>query len=65
MRVALLGPLSVTTDEGREVEIGGARLRTLLARLALDAPRLVSTTELIDGLWEVPPGDARPTRCSR
>jgi predicted ATPase/DNA-binding SARP family transcriptional activator len=50
--------LSVTTDEGREVEIGGARLRTLLARLALDAPRLVSTTELIDGLWEVPPGDA-------
>lgn len=58
MRVALLGPLSVTTDEGREVEIGGARLRTLLARLALDAPRLVTTTELIDGLWEVPPGDA-------
>ena len=58
MRVALLGPLSVTTDEGREVEIGGARLRTLLARLALDTPRLVTTTELIDGLWEVPPGDA-------
>ncbi|HJP75962.1 MAG TPA: BTAD domain-containing putative transcriptional regulator [Pseudonocardiaceae bacterium] len=58
MRVALLGPLSVTTDEGREVEIGGARLRTLLARLALDAPRLVSTTELIEGLWDVPPGDA-------
>ena len=58
MRVALLGPLSVTTDEGREVEIGGARLRTLLARLALDAPRLVTTGELIEGLWEVPPGDA-------
>jgi predicted ATPase/DNA-binding SARP family transcriptional activator len=50
--------LSVTTDEGREVEIGGARLRTLLARLALDAPRLVGTTELIEGLWDVPPGDA-------
>jgi predicted ATPase/DNA-binding SARP family transcriptional activator len=50
--------LSVTTDDGREVEIGGARLRALLARLALDAPRLVSTTELIDDLWEVPPGDA-------
>ena len=58
MRVALLGPLSVTTDEGREVEIGGTRLRTLLARLALESPRLVSTTELIGGLWEVPPGDA-------
>ena len=58
MRIALLGPLSVTTDPGREVEIGGARLRALLIRLALDAPRLVSTTELIDGLWEIPPGDA-------
>ncbi|HEV3358520.1 MAG TPA: BTAD domain-containing putative transcriptional regulator [Pseudonocardiaceae bacterium] len=58
MRVALLGPLSVTTDDGREVEIGGARLRTLMARLALDAPSLVTTTELIDALWEVPPGDA-------
>jgi predicted ATPase/DNA-binding SARP family transcriptional activator len=58
VRIALLGPLSVATDDGRVVGIGGARLRMLLARLALDAPRLVTTGELIGALWEQPPGDA-------
>ena len=40
MRVGILGPLEVTGNGG-PVEIGGARLRTLLIRLALDAGRLV------------------------
>ncbi|GAA4551352.1 BTAD domain-containing putative transcriptional regulator [Amycolatopsis samaneae] len=57
MRVALLGPLRAVEDDGTPIEIGGARLRTLLARLALDAGRPVPAEVLIDGLW----GDASPT----
>ncbi|HEX8869989.1 MAG TPA: winged helix-turn-helix domain-containing protein, partial [Lentzea sp.] len=59
MRVALLGPTTVETDEGTPVDIGGARVRMLLARLALDPGRPVATTTLIDDLWgEQPPADA-------
>ncbi|SFW59645.1 BTAD domain-containing putative transcriptional regulator [Amycolatopsis australiensis] len=59
MRVALLGPLRVTDDEGTPIDIGGARLRMLLARLALDAGRAVPADALIDGLWGAgPPADA-------
>jgi predicted ATPase/DNA-binding SARP family transcriptional activator len=38
--------------------LSGVRLRGLLARLALDAGRPVSTAALVDGLWEVPPENA-------
>ena len=38
--------------------LSGVRLRGLLARLALDAGRPVSTATLVDGLWEVPPENA-------
>ncbi|MFD9892171.1 BTAD domain-containing putative transcriptional regulator [Amycolatopsis sp. NPDC059027] len=59
MRVALLGPLRAVQDDGTPIEIGGARLRTLLARLALDPGRPVSAEALIDGLWgDTPPADA-------
>ncbi|WP_329054365.1 winged helix-turn-helix domain-containing protein [Amycolatopsis sp. NBC_01488] len=59
MRVALLGPLRVTDDEGTPIDIGGARLRMLLARLALDAGRAVPADALVDGLWGAePPADA-------
>ncbi|MFJ9690647.1 BTAD domain-containing putative transcriptional regulator [Kitasatospora sp. NPDC101183] len=50
MHVGILGPLEVTV-EGRAVGIGGARLRTLLIRLALDAGRVVGTDALADALW--------------
>ncbi|GAB3895942.1 BTAD domain-containing putative transcriptional regulator [Kibdelosporangium lantanae] len=50
MRVGILGPLEVTAD-GRPVEIGGARLRVLLVRLAVAAPRVVTVEELADALW--------------
>ena len=50
MRVGILGPLEVTAD-GRPVEIGGARLRVLLVRLAVAAPRIVTVEELSDALW--------------
>ena len=59
MRVALLGPLRATEDDGTPIEIGGARLRMLLARLALDAGRAVPADALVDGLWgAAPPADA-------
>ncbi|SES33929.1 Predicted ATPase [Lentzea xinjiangensis] len=59
MRVALLGPTTVAAEDGTPVDIGGARVRMLLARLALDPGRPVPATTLIDDLWgERPPADA-------
>jgi predicted ATPase/DNA-binding SARP family transcriptional activator len=57
VHVALLGPLEVVTD-GPPITIGGARLRALLARLALDAGRLVTTDALIGALWPESAGTA-------
>ncbi|MEV4802432.1 BTAD domain-containing putative transcriptional regulator [Nonomuraea sp. NPDC049421] len=55
VRVGILGPLRVA---GRE--IGGARVRALLTRLALDPGRVVTAARLIDDLWpDAPP--AHPT----
>ncbi|MFG2044778.1 BTAD domain-containing putative transcriptional regulator [Dactylosporangium sp. NPDC048998] len=50
MRVGLLGPLTVEVD-GRPVEVGGARLRALLVRLALEPGRFVPLDQLVDALW--------------
>src|SRR3569833_4047395 len=51
MRVAMLGPLRVQDEGGRPVEVGGARLRLLLIRLALDAGRVVTADRLAEDLW--------------
>ncbi|MCM2425619.1 BTAD domain-containing putative transcriptional regulator [Streptomyces sp. RKAG337] len=46
-------------DDGTPVEVGGVRLRMLLARLALEEGRTVSVDSLVDGLWgEEPPAEA-------
>ncbi|WP_328808526.1 AfsR/SARP family transcriptional regulator [Nonomuraea montanisoli] len=59
MRIGLLGPLEVRSDDGALVEVGGARLRAALAVLALDAGRVVPVTRLVDGVWgERPPAQA-------
>jgi predicted ATPase/DNA-binding SARP family transcriptional activator len=50
VRIAILGPLAVTVA-GQPVPIGGARLRALLIRLAVDAGRPVRTDALIDAVW--------------
>ncbi|HTJ33328.1 MAG TPA: BTAD domain-containing putative transcriptional regulator [Dactylosporangium sp.] len=50
MQVGLLGPLTVDID-GRPVEVGGARLRTLLVRLALEPGRFVPLDQLVEALW--------------
>jgi predicted ATPase/DNA-binding SARP family transcriptional activator len=54
-----LGPVRAEGDDGTSIDIGGVRLRMLLARLALDAGRAVSTEMLVGGLWgDEPPADA-------
>ena len=52
----MLGPLELRGRTGEPVPIAGARLRTLLILLALDAGRVVSADRLIDGVW----GDRPP-----
>ncbi|MEV1169317.1 BTAD domain-containing putative transcriptional regulator [Nonomuraea sp. NPDC049784] len=46
MRVGILGPLQVAG-----CAVGGARVRALLVRLALDPGRVVTADRLIDDLW--------------
>ncbi|MFE4611414.1 BTAD domain-containing putative transcriptional regulator [Streptomyces niveus] len=59
MRIFLLGPVRARTDDATPIDVGGVRLRMLLARLALDAGRPVSAHALVDGLWgEEPPAEA-------
>ena len=55
----MLGPLEVRAGSGELLEVGGARLRTLLIMLALRPGQLVPASQLIDGLWpEDPPAGA-------
>ncbi|MEU7990820.1 BTAD domain-containing putative transcriptional regulator [Streptosporangium canum] len=59
MRVAVLGPIQVSADDGTSIDVGGARLRGLLARLALSAGQVVQAESLVDALWgEHPPAGA-------
>lgn len=59
MQVGLLGPLEVRTADGVAVEVPGARLRGLLAALALEPGRVVSKARLVDWVWGGrPPADA-------
>ncbi|MDQ7908786.1 BTAD domain-containing putative transcriptional regulator [Phytohabitans sp. ZYX-F-186] len=57
MRISLLGPLQVRSDEGTGVNVGGPRPRSLLALLALNAGRVVTTDQLIEGLYGQDPPD--------
>ncbi|MFF2556753.1 BTAD domain-containing putative transcriptional regulator [Nocardia sp. NPDC058058] len=59
MRVGVLGPVAAWAEDGTSIEVGGVRVRMLLARLALEAGGAVPVGALIDGLWgEEPPADA-------
>ena len=50
MDVRLLGPVEVLVD-GTPVALGATKQRALLAMLALDAGRTVTTDRLAEGLW--------------
>jgi predicted ATPase/DNA-binding SARP family transcriptional activator len=52
MRVAILGPLEVHDDGGASVPVAGARLRGLIARLALAGGQPVSTGALSEAVWD-------------
>jgi DNA-binding SARP family transcriptional activator/tetratricopeptide (TPR) repeat protein len=57
----VLGPFEVEVA-GRVVDVGGPRLRALLAVLVANAGRVVSVAALVDGLWGPdPPADADRT----
>ena len=54
---SLLGPLEARRDES-PVELPGGKARAVLARLLLDAGRVVPADTLIDAIWETPPPSA-------
>jgi YVTN family beta-propeller protein len=60
MEFRILGPLEVRS-EGRELSLGGAKQRALLAVLLLHANEVVSTDRLVDELW----GDRPPATASK
>ena len=61
MQYAILGPLEVVRD-GEPVPLGGLRQRAVLARLLVDAGRVVPVDRLIDDVWDGrPPATAHKT----
>lgn len=60
MRFAILGPLSVTADDGTPVDLGSPKQRAVLALLLVSANRVVALDRLIDELW----GDEPPARAA-
>ncbi|MFJ2825543.1 ATP-binding protein [Streptomyces toxytricini] len=61
VRYLILGVTEARSAAGSALPIGGARLRALLAALALRAggPAAASVTDLVDDVWgDRPPGDA-------
>jgi predicted ATPase/DNA-binding SARP family transcriptional activator len=59
MRFGILGPTQVRRSDGREITVGGPRLRALLALLLVDAGKVVTLERLIDGVYGGnPPGEA-------
>ncbi|RJQ74458.1 AfsR/SARP family transcriptional regulator [Pseudonocardiaceae bacterium YIM PH 21723] len=61
MRFAILGPLSVSTDDGEMVRIPEHKVRALLAILLVHDGRTVSSAQLIAELWP----DSRPENPAR
>ncbi|MFD3945168.1 BTAD domain-containing putative transcriptional regulator [Streptomyces sp. NPDC058579] len=60
MKLLLLGPSELRSDEGDCVPLGGARRRAVLAALALNLNRVVPVERLLDLVWdERPPPSAK------
>ncbi len=55
MRVLLLGSMEVEGSDGAPIAVPGAKLRALLAILALECGQVVSTDRLIALLWQEDP----------
>ena len=63
MRFGILGPLVVIDDQGRELDVGGSKQRSVLAILLLHAGEVVLSERLIDELWGERRRRARRRRC--
>src|SRR5439155_25207951 len=60
MQIGLLGELKVLGNDNEDIVVTGAKLRALLAILALQVGRPVPTDQLVDALWgEDPPPAVR------
>lgn len=60
MRIAVIGPLEVRTDDGAPLTVPGAKERLLLAHLTAGTPGAVSFDALAESLWDGdPPASAR------
>jgi predicted ATPase/DNA-binding SARP family transcriptional activator len=59
MRFGILGGLDVADEDGRELELGGRKQRSVLAILLLHANEVVSRDRLMEELWSgQPPASA-------
>jgi predicted ATPase/DNA-binding SARP family transcriptional activator/tetratricopeptide (TPR) repeat protein len=59
VHIGMLGPFEVRTEDGALADVPGARLRGLLAALALEPGHVVPKARLVDWIWgEQPPSDA-------
>ncbi|MDX8031355.1 BTAD domain-containing putative transcriptional regulator [Lentzea sp. BCCO 10_0856] len=59
MQIGILGPFEVRADDGTLADVPGARLRGLLAALALNPGHMIPKATLVDWIWgEHPPADA-------
>ncbi|MFB0620857.1 BTAD domain-containing putative transcriptional regulator [Streptomyces sp. AGS-58] len=60
MRILLLGPVELRTQDGSAVHVGGARRRAVLATLAMEVNRVVPVDRLLDLVWDhAPPPTAK------
>jgi predicted ATPase/DNA-binding SARP family transcriptional activator len=59
MEFRILGPLEVM-ENGQALELGGQKLRALVAMLLLHANEVVSSDRLIEALWEDEPPETAP-----
>src|SRR5215472_7871253 len=58
VRIGMLGPFEVRTDDGTAVEVPGVRSRAVLAALALEPGRIVTREKLVEWIWgQQPPAD--------
>ena len=56
VQVQLLGPIEPVSSSGAPVELAGAKLRGILAVLALEAGATVAPSRLVEVLWDEPSG---------
>jgi len=61
MRLAVLGPVALASDDGGVVPITPRKAREVLAMLALEHPRPLSLDALAARLWDEPPPAAAKT----